>query len=43
MYDNGNDQWLEMDGYPGEWVVAFHGVRTPRSFCQAKTENNKNN
>ena len=21
-----------MDGKPGEWAVAFHGVRTPKSF-----------
>ena len=24
-YDNGNDDWLMMDGNPREWAVAFHG------------------
>lgn len=28
-YDRGNDRWLEMQGKPGEWAVAFHGVRDP--------------
>ena len=25
-FDNGNDDWLEMDGRKGEWAVAFHGI-----------------
>ena len=24
-YDNGNDDWLKMDGNPHEWAVGFHG------------------
>eukprot|EP01062_Namystynia_karyoxenos_P029240 TRINITY_DN21_c0_g5_i1.p1 TRINITY_DN21_c0_g5~~TRINITY_DN21_c0_g5_i1.p1 ORF type:complete len:569 (+),score=175.72 TRINITY_DN21_c0_g5_i1:118-1707(+) len=26
-YDGGNDDWLMMDGRPGEWAVAFHGTK----------------
>lgn len=26
-YDEGNDDWLKMNGNPYEWAVAFHGVR----------------
>ena len=25
-FDNGNDEWLMMNGNPGEWAVAFHGI-----------------
>ena len=25
MYDNGNDDWLKMNGNPNEWAVGFHG------------------
>ena len=28
-YDNGNDDWLMMNGNPGEWAVGFHGSSTP--------------
>jgi hypothetical protein len=28
-YDGGSDRWLEMAGLPGEWAVAFHGVKNP--------------
>jgi hypothetical protein len=30
-YDNGNDRWLEKNGNPGEWAVAYHGVRCPKA------------
>ena len=33
-YDNGSDAWLMMDGNPGEWAVAFHGVSSPNSSCR---------
>ena len=26
MYDNGNNDWLEMDNNPNEWAVAYHGI-----------------
>jgi hypothetical protein len=26
QYDNGNDDWIAMDGNPNEWAVAFHGT-----------------
>ena len=26
-YDNGNDDWLMMNGNPREWAVAFHGSK----------------
>ena len=25
-YDNGNNDWLGMDGNPNEWCVAYHGI-----------------
>ena len=25
-YDNGNDDWLDYDGNPNEWAVAYHGI-----------------
>ena len=25
-YDNGNDDWLKMDGNLNEWAVAYHGI-----------------
>ena len=27
-YDNGNDDWLAMNGNPREWAVAFHGSKS---------------
>ena len=26
QYDNGNNDWIAMDGNPNEWAVAFHGT-----------------
>ena len=26
QYDNGNNDWIGMDGNPNEWAVAFHGT-----------------
>ena len=26
MYDNGNDDWIALDGRKGEWAVAYHGL-----------------
>jgi hypothetical protein len=28
QYDNGNNDWIAMDGNPNEWAVAFHGTST---------------
>ncbi len=28
-YDNGNNDWLSMNNIPGEWYVAYHGIRAP--------------
>ena len=25
-YDQGNNNWLAMDGNPEEWAVAYHGI-----------------
>ena len=25
-YDNGNNDWLEFNGNPNEWAVAYHGI-----------------
>lgn len=25
-YDNGNDDWLKMDGNSNEWAIAYHGI-----------------
>ena len=30
-YDNGDDRWMKMDGNPGEWAVAYHGVARNRN------------
>ncbi len=26
-YDNGNNEWLAMNGNPNEWAVSFHGIK----------------
>ena len=26
QYDNGNNDWIEMNGNPNEWAVAYHGT-----------------
>ena len=26
-YDEGNNDWIMMDNRPGEWYVAYHGIR----------------
>ena len=31
-YDNGNDDWLKMNGNPREWAVAFHGIGHLQTF-----------
>jgi len=31
-----DDGWLEMDGNPKEWAVAFHGVREPTGYACSK-------
>ena len=36
-YDNGSDAWLMMDGNPGEWAVAFHGVNSPENRFENTT------
>jgi hypothetical protein len=28
-YDNGNEDWLAMNGNRNEWAVAFHGIGSP--------------
>ena len=28
QYDNGNDNWIAMDGNKNEWAVAYHGTST---------------
>ncbi len=28
-FDNGSDEWLMMKNLPGEWPVAFHGIKNP--------------
>ena len=25
-YDNGNNDWIKMDGNPNEWAIAYHGI-----------------
>ena len=30
-YDDGNDDWLMMNGNPREWAVAFHGITITQS------------
>lgn len=37
-YDGGKDDWLSMDGVPGEWAVAFHGINKPSNIVPS---NNK--
>ena len=39
-YDNGNDDWLKMDGNPKEWAVAFHGIRGLQTFVGQGVINN---
>lgn len=29
LYDEGNDDWLSMNGVAGEWAVGFHGINYP--------------
>ena len=37
-YDSGNDDWLRMDGHPGEWAVGFHGstIEGTSSICDSR-------
>lgn len=37
LYDKGNDDWLKMDGNPGEWAVTYHGVKSPDTNCTNTT------
>lgn len=29
-----SNDWLKMDGNPGEWAVAFHAVKSPETICE---------
>jgi hypothetical protein len=36
-YDNGNNDWIGMNGNPNEWAVAYHGTSTKavKPICKA--------
>jgi len=38
QYDNGNNDWIAMDGNPNEWAVVYHGTTTNavKPICEAK-------
>ena len=38
-YDNGNNDWLGMDGNPNEWAVAYHGIGSKLGFSVEKAAN----
>ena len=37
QYDDGNNDWIAMNGNPNEWAVAFHGTSTKavKPICEA--------
>jgi len=37
QYDNGNNDWIAMDGNPNEWAVVYHGTTTKavKPICEA--------
>jgi hypothetical protein len=37
QYDNGNNDWIAMDGNPNEWAVAYHGTKAKaiEPICKA--------
>ena len=37
QYDNGNNDWIAMDGNANEWAVAYHGTKTKavKPICEA--------
>ena len=37
QYDDGNNDWIGMDGYPNEWAVAYHGTskKAVKPICEA--------
>jgi len=37
QYDNGNNDWIAMDGNPNEWAVAYHGTSecAVKPICEA--------
>ena len=37
QYDDGNNDWIAMNGNPNEWAVAFHGtsVKAVKPICKA--------
>ena len=38
-YDNGNNDWICMDGNPNEWAVAYHGIGSKLGFSVEKAAN----
>ena len=36
-YDDGNDDWLQMDGNPNEWAVGYHGSSEEGTKAIAQT------
>ena len=39
-YDNGNNDWLAMNGNKNEWAVAYHGIGTKLGFTLEKATAN---
>jgi len=36
-YDNGNNDWIKMDGNPNEWAIAYHGIGRGRNDVEEIT------
>ena len=36
-YDNGNNDWIKMDGNPNEWAIAYHGIGRNRNDVEEIT------
>ncbi|MCQ2816894.1 MAG: hypothetical protein MJ252_06490 [archaeon] len=41
IYDCGNNDWLNYENVPGEWWVAYHGIKAPISVDNAARGNNQ--
>mgnify|MGYP006916127626 CR=1 FL=1 len=41
VYDNGNNDWLEMNNNPNEWAVAYHGIGKASNTKDTESITNK--
>ena len=41
VYDNGNNDWLEMNNNPNEWAVAYHGIGKAHNTKDTESITNK--